>query len=109
LAPRQLKGTNNQKTLCRYLYEQGDHISSYSLIQQGTGLPFGTIRGILRRLEEYNIIAKETWRGQDCRQGQKWTQKTGPAAKVDISCREEAIHVQKKKNIQRRIQGPGRA
>lgn len=54
--------TEAQKALWSYLCTQGDHITTNDAIAGNLGLPLGTVRRVLRFLEEAGYITKEPWR-----------------------------------------------
>ena len=58
LLPRPAHHTKNQRQLMAYLSANGNHITTYTLIAEETGIPVGTIRDVLRKFEHAGLIRK---------------------------------------------------
>ncbi len=58
LLPRPAHHTKNQRQLVAYLSANGNHITTYTLIAEETGIPVGTIRDVLRKFEHAGLIRK---------------------------------------------------
>lgn len=58
-----------EKALVAYLQANGDHVSSYSLISQETGITLGTLRRCFKKFNEYGIISTSKYCGRGKMQG----------------------------------------
>lgn len=58
LQPKGPHRTKTQRQLLSYLSANGNHITTYTLIADETGVPVGTIRDILRKFEQAGLIRK---------------------------------------------------
>ncbi len=58
-----------EQTLVSYLHANGNHVSSYALISQETGITVGTLRRCFKKFIEYGLISTSKYCGRGKMQG----------------------------------------